>query len=245
MLRDSKLSPLFLLVPAATILLLAARAEGSLVRYDFTGHINQLTATGRWPSTYDFRGTLIYDDSIALGAPHKNLGPYDERSYTSGAYRPTDPTPDGTSLQLWIDGKAVAPESTGLSGGLFSATGDDGVTRSDLVFYSHARDERGYLDRGGISISFKVDPSLMDSGRFPEGLTVADLPDAHVGINSVMDGRYWGEVASGFNYGGPVDSFAIAPVPEPAWTVAALLAATVWTARRRRARGWASPDHSS
>lgn len=234
--REPKLSSLLRAAVVAAILPLAARAEGSLVRYDFSGRITEETATGPSVLGRDFTGTLIYDDAIALGPSHKNRWASDERSYASGAYRAAEPTPDGTSLQLWIDGKAVAPESTGLSGGLFAATGDDGVTRSELVFYSHARDESGYLDRGGIAIAFKVDPSLLATGRFPEGMTVADLPDVSVGINSVMDGKFWGDLPGGFNYGGPVDSFSVAPVPEPAWTVAALLAATAWAAGRRRPR---------
>lgn len=216
--------------------LLATAAEGSLVRYDFRGHIEEETATGPSVLGREFTGTLIYDDAIGLEASHRNAWGYDERPYVSGAYRPSDPTPDGTSLQLWIDGKAVAPESTGLSGGLFSITDGDGVRRSELVFYSHARDEQGYLTHGSLSITFKVDPSLLASGRFPDGLTVADLPDVRVGINSVMNGRFYSELAGGFGYSGPVDSFSIAPVPEPAWAVAALLGATAWAARRRATR---------
>ena len=231
-----KLSPLVRIALAALPALLATAAEGSLVRYDFRGHIEEMTTSGPGVSNHDFTGTLIYDDAVALGASHRNPWGYDERSYVSGAYRPSDPAPDGTSLQLWIDGKAVAPESTGLSGGLFSTTGGDGVTRSELVFYSHARDERGYLTYGSLSISFKVDPSLLASGRFPGGLTVADLPDVSVGINGVMNGRFYSELAGGFGYSGPVDSFAISPVPEPAWTVAALLGAAAWVARRRVVR---------
>jgi hypothetical protein len=230
------LSPLVRFALAALPALFATAAEGSLVRYDFRGHLEQMTASGPGVSNQEFTGTLIYDDAIALGASHRNLWGYDERSYVSGAYRASDPTPDGTSLQLWIDGKAVAPESTGLSGGLFSTTGDDGVTRSELVFSSHARDENGYLRNGGISITFKVDPSLLATGRLPDGLTVADLPQARISIEGVMDGQSYDPSRGSFGYSGPVDSFAVSPVPEPAWTVAALLGAAALAARRRSAR---------
>ena len=239
--HELKLSlPLAVVVASA---LFAGRAEGSLVRYDFTGRIFQMTATGPGVPNDEFTGTLIYDDAIPLGESRVNQRREDVRSYTSGTFRPGDPTPDGTGLQLWFDGKAVAPESGGLFGALVSGTRGDGVKWSELVFRSNSPETGGRLN-GGLSIAFKVDPSMLASGRFPDGLTVADLPDVSVTIDSVMNGRVYDELSGGFGSSGPVDSFQITPVPEPSWTVAALLAAAAWTVRRRSTRGRAASAHS-
>ncbi|WP_337177285.1 hypothetical protein [Paludisphaera sp.] len=232
--REPKLSPLFRPALVAAVVLLAARAEGSLVRYDFSGRITEGTASGPGWKEGEFTGTLIYDPSISLGESRATSWGLHERPYTSGVYRESDPIPDGTMLQLWLDGKAVAPVSTGLSGGLFTHTDGDGVTRSELVFQSHAREKDGAPQHGGISIRFKVDPALLASGRFPEGMTTADLPEARVSIENAMDGRFWDELTGGFYYGGVVESFRVTTAPEPAWTVAAMLAAAAWAARRRR-----------
>lgn len=232
--------PLSVVVASA---LLADRAEGSLFQYDFKGHVEMVTTSGPGVPGYDFNGRLIYDDAIPLGETHKDFWGHDERSYASGTYRPGDSTPDGTMLQLWFDGKAVAPESTGLFGGLVTITGGDGVTRSELVFRNSPRTEEGQVDDRGLALTFKVDPSVLASGRFPDGLTVADLPDVRISISGVMNGKFYER--NDFNYVGKVDSFEIKPVPEPSWTVAALLAASAWTLRRRSVRGRATPAHGS
>lgn len=231
--REPKLSPLLRPALVAAAVLLAAHAEGSLVRFEFSGRIVEETPSGPSALGREFTGTLIYDPSIPLGEPRETAWGSHERPYTSGVYRETDPTPDGTMLQLWFDGKAVAPVSTGLSGGLFTPRSGDDVTPSELIFRSHVRERDGHAHYGGIAISFKVDPALLASGRFPEGMTVADLPEVRVSVESALDGRFWDEL-SGFHYGGVVESFRVTTAPEPAWTVAAMLAAAAWAARRRR-----------
>lgn len=234
MTRSSKTSPPVRLALAALAAFLAARAEGSLVRYDFRGHIDMETTSGPGSPASDFRGTLIYDDAVTFGPSHRNASGAEERTYASGSHRGDDASPDGTMLQIWFNDKAVAPASSGLSGVLFSLKDYDGRPRSELTFYSHPREDDGYLrDGGALSVTFNVDPSLLASGRFPEGLTVGDLPQARIGITGVMNGQFY---YPDFGYFGPIDSFAITPVPEPAWSVAVLLGAAAWMVRRRPSR---------
>jgi len=75
----------------------------------------------------------------------------------------------------------------------------------------------------------------------PLDITIDDFSDAKLELL----GRYikhppeWYEIPINMDSPpqlalGTIDSFSIAPVPEPAWTVAALLGAAAWAVRLRR-----------
>jgi hypothetical protein len=85
----------------------------------------------------------------------------------------------------------------------------------------------------GVSILFEPnDPALLLDGKIPVGLKLSDLSTAVISVNSIMYGEVY-EGMSSFVYTGNIESLSVTPVPEPAWTVAALMGAAVWTVRRR------------
>ena len=79
--RESKQSILSRPALVAAVILLAAPAEGSLVRYDFSGHITEETTSGPSSGWREFTGTLIYDDAIVLGDSRVNRWGQNERPY--------------------------------------------------------------------------------------------------------------------------------------------------------------------
>ena len=213
-------------------MLAAAPAEGSLYRIDFSGYFDAMTTTGPGIADPRFTGSLIYDDSIPLGAPTPSVWTPGQtvQSYASGVFRTSNPTPDGTGLDIKIAGVSIAPVSNGLQGGWYQGTYGDGQPYSGIDFGTSTTPAPHAV---GVGISFEPnDPALFSGGKIPEGLKLSDLSKAVVSVNNVMYGVVY-EGTSSFVYAGVIDSLTVTPVPEPAWTVAALMGAALWTIRRR------------
>jgi hypothetical protein len=206
-------------------------AGAALMRIDFSGTIGIMTASGPGVADQKFTGTLFYDDAAPLTSviptPANN---WTTTRYESGTQRSTNPVADGTGLDIRIAGQSVAPPSTGLQGGisiLWNGSVPRGLT---FGFSSHPNNPAGYSQ--GVGVTFETtNLDLFRDGKLPADLKLSDLSGAHIGISNAMNGKF---LDGSFNYSGTIESLTITPVPEPAWTVAALMGAVCWTVRRRR-----------
>ncbi|MDG3005172.1 hypothetical protein [Paludisphaera mucosa] len=222
-----RLAPTFLIL----LLLAAASARGALIRYDFGGSFTEMTASGPWPADPRFTGTLIYDDAVPLGPATRDVFGATVRRYESGTHRTSAPVADGTRLEIRIAGRSVAPISTGLTGGLTTRI-IDGQPAAVMSFNSHPFEASGGYR--GLSIDFQAtNPSLFADGKLPAGLKLPDLASAGISLSGVMYGDF--DYGSSFMYMGTIDTLTATPVPEPTWTIAALLGAGLVFRRRFRA----------
>ncbi len=217
------------LAPALLLLLVAAPARGALLRYDFGGVIPGLVAKDGSGDPVRFSGSLIYDDAISFepgGMPSPGTA---SGLYYSGTYRPGNSRPDGTGLEVRIDGLGLAMTSPGVIGQYQSWTRPNGEVY-DQMFFSAYDASKSWAQRREISLFFQAHatPAFTD-GSLPAGLKLSDLSRAVAAIEIPHDG----DPNRRDSYSGELDTLTVTPVPEPAWTVAAFLGAAFWAARRR------------
>lgn len=201
-------------------------AHGALIRYDFGGVIPGLVDDAGAPAR--FEGSLVYDTAIPFDrSPSHQVG-----FYTSGVYRPDDPSPDGTGLEVRIDALGLKVASAGLHGYDYW-TRPDGPQHDYMVFQASSPGGDGPT-RPVAHIAFGS-----DAGRaFPDwslrpDLKLSDLTSTNVGIAV----PHPNDPSRTDSYSGEIDTLTVTQVPEPAWTVVAFLGATAWFARRRRGEG--------
>jgi hypothetical protein len=230
--RPGKNSLLARLAPALMLLLVAAPARGALLRYDFGGVIPGLTEQDG--SAVRFAGSFVYDDAIPFEpSPTPGTSSPFIGSYRSGVYREDDPTPDGTGFEFRIDALGLHASSAGLTGEYWAWSRPDGASRDYMVFA--ASDPSGsHPLRADVYVAFDAsDAPAFTGGTIPDGLKLSDLSQAIAGISVPVDG----DPNHRISHSGYLDTLTVAPVPEPAWTVAAMMGLALAAARARRRDG--------
>jgi len=227
MIRSGKNALVARLAPALLVWLAApALAAAAPIRYDFGGFATYVDPTSAIPAGSRFEGSLVYDDAIPLQDVLKDAaGRLSSGAYRSGTFRDGDPTADGTGLEIRVGGTTVVGPTAGLSGTFGAGQTASGDRLETLSF--------GGPSASGVAgqVSFALAGSTgFAGGSLPSGLKLADLTYATVSVQAAGEG-------GSQLYTGVIDSLTATPVPEPAWTVAALLGAAAYFARRRRVAG--------
>ncbi|WP_165248536.1 hypothetical protein [Paludisphaera soli] len=227
MARLRKRSLLVRLAPALFALLVAAPARGALLRYDFGGVIPGLTAQDG--SAVRFAGSFVYDDAIAFESRQWDSTAATSAVYRSGTSAPINPKPDGTGFEFHIDALGLHASSAGLIGEYRAWTRPDGTSHDHMVV-SAAEPSASHPLRTDVHVSFNAwDAPAFSGATIPAGLKLSDLTEAIAGISVPVDGNPDQRIS----HSGYLDTLTVTPVPEPTWTVAALLGAAFWAARRR------------
>ena len=228
---------------AAASLLPLAPASAARIRYDFSGTVTDAAFSPGLLGTR-FYGSFTYDDDKPPTSSGTNdpIG-YDASYFDYGTLDRTSPRADGTGLEVrFADGTTV--QSDGLS--LFTNTIMRPANSDQPQAWFQARGvDSGRADGTGpdysVALGFHALKRVIEpGGPIPLDLAVGDFSEAKL----YLMGRYiqhppeWYQEPINVDTPpqvaeGTIDTLSATPVPEPAWSVAALLGAAAWAVRRR------------
>ena len=211
------------LVPSL-LLIAAAPATAAPIRYDFGGVVKHANSGPEVGSR--FSGSFVYDPDASpiKTTPQDGGGVYNEFAF--GTHRPDDPAADGSGLEVRFGDGSVPMRVDGLTVESYSTPGSN--DNPSLVFrggpQAPGRGEAYLVLRGGEGLGGD-DPLppqlLLDRFTTHDLVVLGPLgPDGEYPVPDLV-------------FVGAIDTLTATPVPEPAWTVAALLGAAAYFARRR------------
>ncbi|AMV37618.1 hypothetical protein [Planctomyces sp. SH-PL62] len=231
---------------APVLLLIAVPAAAAPIRYDFGGVLTQAEAsTGVAPGTR-FTGSFTYDDAaLPVQSFEYPNSRGDFAQYVFGAHRLPDGSTDGSGIELRIDGGPTVRSEGDLTIDSWSTMRPE--YRPSPAIELHIRSDLPDYSKGpdyGVSIFLEGQQRVVWPGDpVPADLALSDFPKAKVYLLGRLPERpdgWLGEPPSPDSNVqlavGEIDFLTATPVPEPAWTVAALLGAAAWAARRRASR---------
>ncbi|WP_165248538.1 hypothetical protein [Paludisphaera soli] len=229
MIRSRK-NPLLVRFVPALLILIGTPAQGALIRYDFGGVVTGSPA-GAYAIGDRFTGSLIYDDALPILDDGSDAEGMDHGYYYSGTHRSGGHGADGTGLDIRVGGISIIAPSTGLTGEVSIAKPADAPSTALLTFSSYPRS--GSDGQPGAFVGFKgLANSVFHEGDYPtSSLDLSDLTFASVEVESVAGSGYLPYLAL---LHGNIDTLTVTPVPEPAWTVAAMMGLALAAARLRR-----------
>ncbi|WP_337177286.1 hypothetical protein [Paludisphaera sp.] len=232
------------LLALTAIPMLAVAASGAPIRYDFSGTITEAEPSTGLLGTR-FHGSFTVDDAkLPTTVYNFPSGPRDGSShYYFGTLDRSRPEPNGTGLEVrFADGTVVRSDGlwASLSTMMKPANGDLPIASLLVGSVDSWVDDEAAPDHSVGLLLVGHDPLAGLNDPIPRDITIEDFSEA----DFQLLGRYVKQaptVPGGMPVEGPpqiaagtIDTLSATPVPEPGWTVAALLGAAACAARRRR-----------
>ncbi|OJW15644.1 MAG: hypothetical protein BGO49_15470 [Planctomycetales bacterium 71-10] len=226
----------------ASLLLPAAPASAAPMKYEFSGTITKADASTGLLGTR-FHGSFTFDDAKLPSETHVyDRG--DNLFYRFGTLDAPVARVDGTGLEVhFADGTSVQTDGLALSSqSIMRPANQDAPAVWTRIWGGDVGAADGTGPDHAAGLYFYGQDRIVSPGQpIPLDITIDDFSDAKLELL----GRYikhppeWYEIPINMDSPpqlalGTIDSFSIAPVPEPAWTVAALLGAAAWAVRLRR-----------
>lgn len=206
----------------ALLFVLAAPADAAPIRYDFGGVVTH--SYGPEEAGSRFSGSFVYDPEAQAikTVPEEGGGAYKEYAY--GTHHPDDPTPDGSGIEVRIGDEPAPLRIDGLTVESNSKPSPSGEgINLNLVFRGGPRND----DRGEFYLVFRGQ-NMQGVGSLPPQLLLEQFSTSDLVVLPPL------QSAPDLVYLGKIDTLSATPVPEPAWTVAALMVVSLIAAKARR-----------